>query len=265
MDERVKQIEADLKTAGIEENVSTETRASADTSENTLTEFEQEQQAKGWNPDGPKSADEWARSEPLYEEIKRRGKENKQLHRALENIKSMMDKQQEIAYKRALTDLASEKNLAIQRGDVAKVQQIDQEAVNLQNSQPVVELQAVKDFKERNSDWFEGTSVDDIKMQAFARYQDGILITKNLPPEQHMQVLEEEIQKAFPNYFKPSQSSSVQSVEGGDSGVAGSRKKRHSLDSLSETQRRTAKEFARLGVMTVDKYIDELVKMGDLK
>ena len=84
--EQVKQIEAELASAGIE------TPKADEQQHNTLTEFEQEQHAKGWNPGGPKSAEEWARSEPLYEEIKRRGKENKQLQRTLESLKDMLDK-----------------------------------------------------------------------------------------------------------------------------------------------------------------------------
>jgi hypothetical protein len=75
-----------------------ESEKKAETNEKILTDFEKEQQAKGWNPEGEKSAEEWLRAQPLYDEIKKRGKEIKQLQRTVDNMKSVMEKQTKLAY-----------------------------------------------------------------------------------------------------------------------------------------------------------------------
>lgn len=232
-----------------------------------LSEFEQEQQQKGWNPDGPKSAEEWSRSEPLYEELKKRGKENKQLQRTVESMKALMDKQEKLAYQRALADLESQRRIAISNGNHQTVDQIDRQKQELKA--PEITPPGVQEFTEKHSKWLNGTSYEDMKMVEFAKRRDDELGRKKLDPEAHMQLLEEHIIKEFPDYFKTtgekSATLSSQSVEGGSSGVVGSSKKKYTLRDLSDEQKQVARDFERMGVMPVDKYISELIKIGDLK
>ena len=230
-----------------------------------LTEFELEQQGKGWNPDGPKSAEEWARNEPLYEEIKNRGKEIKSLKKTVDSMKALLDKQEQLAYNRALADFKAQRDAAIKQGNVQLVEQIEKQA-NTIPVPPKPAIPAVEDFRERHNEWLEGTSFGEIKMQKYAQQRDAELMTRGLSPEKHMQVLEEDIKAAFPAYFgvkeKPRD---VQAVEGGDSGVVSNSKKRYSLKDLSPEQKDVARMFEKRKVMTIDEYIAKLVQLGDLK
>lgn len=237
-----------------------------------LSEFEKEQQSKGWNPDGPKSAEEWARSEPLYDELKKRGKEIKQLQRTLESMKSVMDKNEEMAYKRALAQLQQDRDNAIALGNVPLVNQIEQQAAALKvkpNAEPEIP-QVVQDFKERNDEWLTGTSYKHMKMQDFAMRRDQELASRNLPPDKHMEILEQHIKAEFPDYFTTNEDdedrlSNNVVDSSGNSGVVSKSKKKYSLKDLTQEQKQCAHDFERLGVMKIDEYISHLVKVGELK
>jgi len=62
-DDRVADVEQALQAEGIK----LETPVSKE-----LSAFEAEQAAKGWDPNGEKSAEEWHRAAPLYNELKER-------------------------------------------------------------------------------------------------------------------------------------------------------------------------------------------------
>src|SRR5260221_586255 len=239
-------------------------------SEGGLTEFEQEQKTKGWNPDGPKSAEEWARAKPLYDEIEKRGDRLKRMERTIEEMKSLMSKQEHAAYQRAMTELMKNRDAAIALGDVTAVKNLERQ---MASTQPAISQQqipsATQEFMQRNKDWYEGTSYEAMKMTQFAKQRDNELASKNLSPDEHMAILEEHIQKEFPKYFnkEDDRQSSSQAVESGtgDSNVVRTvGKKKYTLKDLNSYQKQAARDFERLGVIKVDEYIEQLIKVGEL-
>lgn len=268
MDDIEQQVKAELEKQGIKsepEAEKVEEAAVEQSSESGLTEFEKEQQSKGWNPDGPKSAEEWARNEPLYEEIKTRGREIKQLKKTLDSMKSVLDKQEQVAYQKALADLRQEREVAIQRGDINRVNQLEQQATSIPVPPPIA-IPAVEDFRERHNEWLEGTSFGEIKMQKYAQQRDSELMSRGLSPEKHMQVLEEDIKATFPAYFGVKEKPKSQAVEGGsDSGVVSSSKKRFTKKDLNPEQRDVLRNFEKYKTMDEATYIALLVEQGDLK
>ena len=270
VDEATRKVNEELRKQGIIKDDAEATKTAPEAEpENTrtLTEFELEQRGKGWNPDGPKSAEEWARNEPLFEEIKNRGREIKSLKKTVDSMKALLDKQEQIAYNRAMADFKVERDAAIKRGDVHLVEQIEKQVSTVPVPQPAA-IPAVEDFRDRHHEWLEGTSFGEIKMQKYAQQRDSELMSRGLSPEKHMQVLEEDIKAAFPAYFgvKEKHEEKVSAVEGSDnSGVVSQSRKRYSLKDLTSEQREVAHMFEKRKVMTVDEYIAKLVQLGDLK
>jgi hypothetical protein len=238
--------------------------------EKVLNEFEKEQKAKGWNPEGTKSAEEWARAEPLYQEIKARGKENKQMRRTINELKAHMEKLESHAYDRALRDLEKEHKTAVYNGDEEEAQRIQQEKDNLVKPEPIPE--AVVEFQEAHADWLQDKSFEALEMQRWVVQRDADLVAYNLSPQEHMALLDEHVRQKFPDYFNPPPEQekvvSRAAVESGyDSNVSNptGRKKKFSLGDLNPEQKQTAQDFEKMGVMSIDEYIKQLVSNGDLK
>lgn len=269
-DERVAEVEKFLEAEGVPiENKETQEAQQKDQStERVLTDFEKDQAAKGWNPTGEKSAEEWARAAPLYDELKERGRELKQLRRTVDEMKQHMQKQEKLAYERALADLQSQRNAAIQNGNVNLVNQIDEAQANLvpTSYEAVEEPLAVSDFKERNASWLNGTSYEEMKMAEFALKRDNELAAKKLSPDAHMKVLEEHIKKEFPEYFRTGEERTTSAVESGygDNVAKPVSKRKATFNDLDSTQKQIARDFERMGVMKVEEYVKQLVDAGEV-
>ncbi len=274
--EELSKVEEFLKQEGVEnespkEETKQESSETQNSEEKVLSEFEQEQQSKGWNPDGPKSAEEWARAEPLYQEIKARGKENKQMRRTINELKEHMQKLEEHAYERAVRDLEKEYKTAVYNGDEEEAQRLQQEKEQMVRPEPVHE--AVLEFQDRHAAWLNGKSYEDLEMKNWVMQRDNDLMSYGLPPEEHMALLDEHLRKKFPNYFESSQEPSTPQVTAAvDSGhsnnvvtPASKHKKKFTLADLNPEQKQTARDFEKLGVMPIDDYIKQLVANGDLK
>lgn len=281
-DDPVQKVTELLKEQGIEDAISEETpkeqkkeareaeQIAEEPQAQELSEFEQEQQAKGWNPNGPKSAEEWARAEPLYEEIKARGKENKQMRRTINELKEHMQKLEEHAYQKAVRELEKEYKTAVYNGDEEEAQRLQQEKEQMVKPEPVHD--AVLDFQDQHAEWLNGKSFEALEMKNWVMQRDNDLMSYGLPPEEHMALLDEHVRKKFPNYFEPVQEEVSQVTAAVDSGhsnnvaaPASKSKKKFALADLNAEQKQTARDFEKMGVMSVDEYIKQLVSNGDLK
>ena len=244
-----------------------------ETSEEVLTEDVSEATAEdssveglaaqyGWNDKGEKSAEEYIRV--AMEKFPDQSKKIKQLFRTVDEMKVHMDKVNKSAYERAKNELEAERALAIEEGDSERVEELNQAREELK--EPVVLHPAVVEFKDKHADWIEGTSYEDVQMQEWLFKRDNLIGGKNLPPEEHMKLLEDHLVKEFPDKF---QKSSVASpvASGSDNVVQskGTRKGKPTFNDLSSEQKRVARDFERMDVMSVDNYIQDLIKNGELK
>lgn len=231
------------------------------------TEFEKEQMEKGWNPDGVKSAEEYARTEPLYEEIKARGKQLKQMQKAIDSLTEHMTKQEKLAYNRALETLRREREDAILRGDLQTVTQIENEQTRLTTvPESIPEADA---FTEKYGHIFQSPGFEEMEIAEFVKQRDIDLMSRKLSPKDHMKTLEDHMVKRFPNYFNKKEvvSRSYSSVEmgDGDNVARKSSSRKFSFNDLSYEQKKVAQDFKSRGIMTVEKYIKDLVDLGELK
>lgn len=246
-----------------------------------MTEENYEEMAKeyGWNPSGEKSAKDFIKY--ALDELPKRGdglkaqnkkleaknSELSELKSVLNELTSHMNKQKEAAYNQALQDIANQRRQAIIDGDVALVDQLDQQKDTLQTPQP--NISAVEEFQKRNDQWLSGTSAVELEMQAYTYQMDNTLGRKKLPPEKHIELLEEAIKRKFSSYFDSDTDEEVNpTVEAvqPDANIMGKRKqKSFGYNDLNDIQKSVANYLAQKGTKTVDQYIKELVELGELK
>lgn len=235
-----------------------------------LTEFEKEQVADGWTPKGEKSAEEWARNRPLIAEIKRRGKEAKQLKKQLREQEERLVRIEKDAYDRVKQELLYAKQQATQSYDTEKANEIDKRLNSLQ--EPVYNRvpDEVMEFVERNKDWYQGEEDHHLEMRLYAEQVDNLLISKKYDPETHMAKVEKMVKNKFPNYFKnhkedfdeeyeePKVNKTAHSSEG--FGVMDKPKDKNKYDarSLTEEQKEVLKYIERHKIMSKDEYIKQL-------
>ncbi len=251
---------------GAQEETNEVPEAPEEVLEETVNPIEALAAKHGWEKEGKRTAEEYI--EFAMEKLPERGKELSKMKAMLEEVTSHMKKQKEVAYQQAVQDLEAQKRDAISMGDHELVDQIEKEKANLDAQETP---NAVAAFQEKHANWLNDISSEALEMQDFVYRQDQLLASKNLPPEQHMQILDENLHKKFPDYFgvevveKPQRRAAVESGEGSNVAKAAPAKKKHTLNDLSDVQRDMAKFLEMQGTMTSAEYIKQLEELGDLE
>lgn len=231
----------------------------------------------GWVPEGKKSAEEYVkyaleklpeRGEALTAQNKKiEAKDNElfKMQTMLSEITVHMNKQKELAYQQALKDINEQRRLAIKNGDVDKVDELEQQKLELEKPTNNTH-DAVVQFEERNKSWLQGDSLEELEMQDWVERHGQLLGKKKLPVDEHMRRLEEDLHKKFSTYFDKGDNT-FRSVESADkSNVAGHvSKKTHTYNDLTPVQKAVAKHLKDTGVMEIKEYIAQLEELGDLK
>lgn len=258
MSDEVKAVESMLEAEGIKS-------ASGSSIEDLATQY-------GWHPEGEKSAEEFVKV--ALEKFPDQSKKIKQLFRTVEEMKDHMSKAESRAYEKAKVELETQRRQAIYDGDIARVEALDKAKEELA---PAAFLQpsnqthpAIAEFEERNASWINGTSYEELKMQQWVEAHGAILGRKKLPTEEHMALLEEHVKKEFSEYFEFESKEAVKSpVSHSRENVASTKSyksgKAPTFNDLSLEQKQIARDFEKMGVMTIDSYIKDLVKHGELK
>lgn len=230
------------------------------------SDIELQAMAQGWKPGGVKSADEFLRAGPLYEEIERRGKRIDGLEKKLEALISFQLKQEELKKKAEQDQLLEDKIQAIQNGDVAGVQAVEKkiEASNKKETPP-----EALDFVERHKSWWEdGSNAENVEMKNFALSRDDTLSSRGLNPTDHFKQIEKELEQLYPHRFQKAnvEERKVSSVETNNLAVpTAGIKKNYGLSDLNKEQKAIARVVVDSGIMSLSDYIKDLVKLGELK
>lgn len=213
--------------------------------------------AQGWKAGGVKSAAEFLRAGPLYEEIERRGRKIDNLEKKLDALLEYQRKQEDIVRANVLRDLENNRLNAISRGDVRSVQEIEQKIV--EHSPQQVELhntpQAQDFIAKYKADIF---SSKDRQEYVDRRYDE--LKKYNLSADEHFKQLEADYKNQF---YKQPEAASFQTVES-DSGQK-QEKKSFGVSNLNREQKEILKMLETTGIMTKDEYIKSLIAQGELK
>lgn len=221
----------------------------------------------GWKPDGEKNAEEFVKL--ALDKFPDQSKKIKDLFRTVEELKTHMTKSEEKAYERAKSELAEQRKQAILDRDVEKVAALDKAQEELKPQLNTNDVHpAIAEFEERNQSWLNGTSFEELKMQQWVESHGAVLGRKKLPVDEHMALLEQHVQKQFPEYFDNDDDTPPVSPVAASRGNATKSRpsgKAPTFNDLSDEQKQIARDFERMGVMTVDNYIKDLVKHGEFK
>ncbi len=252
------QVESSLKEqeASVEKEV-VET-PTINVSSKELSEFESKMIEKGWDPSGEKTAEQW-----LDDGFEIRGKRVDSLYKTVDYLKNKMERDEKEAYQRALNSLKAEKVRAIELSDVNRVEEIERQQASMLDPN---KQNLIVEFENRHSDWLKGTSHLAQKMSEAALNRFSILLNSGMTTDKQLESLENYMMGEFPEYFGKTQTSASQAVEGSQSPVVrtGKSKKSYSVHDLSDIQKNVAKTLERKGIMKVEDYIKDLVKLGDL-
>lgn len=202
--------------AVVVENATSEPVTQEQPAPEQYSDVEKDAIEKGWKPDGgPKTAEEYIRSEPLYKEISASHKRIKELKDTVDQLSAHMQKQQEIGYTKAIKELEQAKVEAIQLGDVDAVHKIEEE---IKQHAPAAEparheSAEAKSFFQRHENWLQDPSYEAQKMREFAEKRDKELLTYNLSAEEHIKIIEKDLHGEFPQKFEPIENKAPAAVE----------------------------------------------------
>jgi DNA-binding transcriptional MerR regulator len=182
--------------------------------ENEVSPVETQALELGWQPkedfeadpknEGKKwrSAEEFMDRKPLFDKIEAQGRELKEVKRALQHLGQQSTKIEELAYKKALDDLKSQKRQALEEADHDRVIEIDETIQELKDRKPPPPQQNQPNpefvkWVEENK-WY----ATDAEMRAVA---DGIGMSLaragGLGPDEIMQKVTDKMKELFPAKF----------------------------------------------------------------
>ena len=228
--------------------------------ERVYTEFEQQQMKAGWNPNGRKSAEEWAANEPLAKENAARGREITQLRKAVDHLKDIMVKQEKATYEKALKEIEQQRREAIKAGDVDRVEQLDEDKQKLKPTENAPEKsQVFQSFFENNRNWLEGDSDEELEMFQWARGRERILLDRGLSHDEVFAKLDEAVRKKFPDYFGLDTKKTAP-VESSGSVYGKAQSNNLSVNDLNDTEKEMMDLFVRTGMSTKKEYLEMIAK-----
>lgn len=230
---------------------------------------EDEAKRKGWKPDGPKSAGEFLRSDPLYVELKKRGKEIKVLRAQMDEALKHISNLKKAGYQEKLDVIKQERANAIARSDIESVDYLDEQLHQVKaelQQETIVQPEihpAAQAFLEKHKDVLK-----DPEIQKYVSKKDIAL--GNDPdvsdPYDHMKKLEEQLFKKYPEKFGVAEKAEpLFAVESDSRPVTSARraKTKHGFGDLNQVQKKIYSHLIKHGG-SGEEYIKQLVDMGEL-
>jgi hypothetical protein len=236
------------------------------------TEVEQRAMDMGWvpkdkysgDPERWKSAEVFVALDEPIRKIEQQSSELKSMRKALEALREHYGKVQETEYKRALESLKASKREAMENGDFAKVNELDdkidefrEEAKSIKNTIPAVEdaPQVAPEFAAwvRKNEWYQSQK----HMAAYADEVGARLVAQGVSKYEVLKRVEEEVRKEFPNKFRNPNKDTAADLVNGSNKQGSSGKGKPELE-LSETERTIMNTLVRGGHITKEKYIADL-------
>lgn len=193
---------------------------------------------------------------------------------ALVDLKANQDKIADREFKKALKVLKQQKAEAVDEADGARVVELDEEIDNLKDEQRTATAEVpatTPDTPQEVTDWLQNPRnswyINDPVLKRVADAHANTILNQNpnIDPSVLLKRMEKLVRDELPLRFKGGNSVD----EGGNDTGEGRRNnngngKKPTIHDLDEDQQACARRFAKLGVMTVDQYIDDLVADGEL-
>lgn len=246
-----------------------------------ITTTEDRAREQGWLPseeyDGDKS--KWVSAETfvakgeLIAKIESIGKELKNTKKAMHMLQDHHTKVKEAEFTRAVNYLKQQKKQAYESGDVDKIIEIDEQLVNVketQKQQAMIRAQENQaegeevhpnftDWTEKNS-WYNTDA--ELRETSDAIGLAHAKANPNKTPEEVLDFVSRKIRTTYPEKFSNPNREKSSAVEGAGSSA---RTKKVSDFDMSEEEVRVMNTFVRQGIMTKEDYMKELKSIKGVK
>ncbi len=239
-------------------------------------DYEAQARKMGWKPEDEYYGDpdkwvpakEFVERAPLYDDMRKLRRKTKDLEDTVGHLREHYQKVEENAYKRYLDKLKADKVKALEEGDAKKVVEIDAEIDDAKDAKRAADAKVQskttnRDFEEwvESNAWYERD--DELKIYADAQ---GVHYKKQNPTASYQEILEhaaKATRKAFPDRFRNPAREKPSPVEGGNKGKGADNKP--SWSSLPDHMKEIGDTFVKMGVMTRDQYMKDLIETGQWK
>lgn len=242
------------------------------------TDIQKEALGYKWDPQKDKSAEEFLRTYPLTREIADSHKRQKALERKIDELANMVADAQRAGYEQALADLNQERANAIKKGDIARVDALEEQIQNtkaaVKQNQTTEPDPEVREYVAQAA-WMRDKDPTSVRMQKYLTSVDKEVAVNYLDSagrlvdaEGYVKALDTEMREAFPHYFNkaPSHGSQVASVESDEAPLGRPRKTGDpSYNNLNAKEKEMAdyfKDFSK-GKLTGDHYAKRLAEHKD--
>ena len=212
---------------------------------------------------------------------------NEELVAGMKNLKTTYTKVAEVEKARIdneIIGLKEKRDVHIENSDKGKVKEVDGQIENLQKSKKDMDETVVQqqtqigtgDFKVKSAQWMADNSWygENAEMTNYIDAQSERF--RGLPDDTYFEKLSEAAMTMFPEAFKgktlpgqkpvAGQQTQQQAVVGGQTRQSGpGAKQKFTIQDLSDDQQKFAKFYEKQGVMSVQEYVDEQVKIGNIQ
>lgn len=232
----------------------------------------QEQRAMelGWKPQDDYegnadyiSAEAWIARTPLFEKIDEQKRKYQNLEKSFRNLQEHYNKVEDRAHERAIKELREKKTAAIKDDDLDRAALIDAELDDLRDKPPE-KLEIQTDMVDESKVWLEKNKWYN-EDKAMQNYADKLLrgaAAIGDPLSSALDEVEREVKLRFPDKFKNPARQQANRVEDGSTRKGSS--KATSRFELTDDEERVMKSLVAQGVLTREKYIEDIKKVrGD--
>lgn len=207
------------------------------------------------------SAREFLARQSFFDKIKSQSSEIRNLREDIKAMSQHFSQMKEVEYKRALSELKSERKEAIASGDSAKAESVSDQITEIETARTVAKTTPqtqnygsaeFESFKQRNG-WYNTDS--DLTKKANAIGIGYANMNPNASPEQVLSYVEEAMRPSIqPKKTIAPASPDSSGVKGGFKGKAG----KLTEGDLTDMQRKMMNTFVQRGVLTKEKYLEQL-------
>ena len=200
---------------------------------------------------------------PLFEKIEQQNRENKETKRALLEMKALLSKSEDAAYKRALDSLKTQRKEALSEGDVLTADNIGDRIDELKQNPPKANVEAspppeFQSWVARNA-WYS----DDEDMKDFADAKGVKFGATGVTGPDLLNKVEEAVKKAFPHKFKTGNPNREKAAGVETDSAQGKANLSSKAFKLSPEEDQVCNRMVRTGTMTREEYIKEIKKQRE--
>lgn len=260
-----------------------------------ISEAEKQARALGWKSKEERVAEgkdnqhyvepeEYVRRQPLFERIERQNKEVRELKERQRQYDQNLAQVRRESYEQALRDLEDKRERAVEEANSIEFRRLDAQhrQLNQQMQQdPIVNRpqtpeinQEVLDFANKNSTWYNDSTIENAKMKTIADATDQALTrvakldNRQVNVREHLASIESEVKRLFPHRFEQPKTTTTTPVPTVGKSTSVNRDTKFSTNlvaKLTQQQRELGDKFVKSNKdYTLEQYATELERMGRL-